>query len=107
MRTPEQDQALIAALSASLPLRPDADRVRQLLAEAFIEHIDDLWPDGRDQGSREWIGAHVDEMLATIERLYAVALDCEHPGAEEFLQRMGWLPTLIGDLSEGQAALNT
>jgi hypothetical protein len=55
MRTPEQDHALIARLSASLPLRPDAERVRALLAEAFIAHTDDLWPDGRDQGPPEWI----------------------------------------------------
>src|SRR5690242_19642162 len=94
-RTPEQDHAAIAALSASLPVRPDADRVRALLADAFVDHRDDLWPDGRDLGSPEWIRANVDGMLATLERLYAAALDGDHPGADEFLDRMAWLPELL------------
>ena len=98
MRTPEQDHDAIARLSASLPVRPDADRVRALLAEAFIAHIDDLWPAGRDQGSPEWIAANVDGVLATIERLCALALDGEHPGGDEFLNRMAWLPRLLADV---------
>jgi hypothetical protein len=36
----------IAAFSASLPLRPDAERVRERLAAAFLAHVDDLWPAG-------------------------------------------------------------
>lgn len=95
MRTPEQDHALIATLSATLPVRPDAERVRGLLAEAFVAHIDDLWPAGRDQGSPVWIAAHVDGLLATIERLYALATSGDHLGADEFLDRMAWLPTLL------------
>lgn len=59
MHTPEQDHAAIARLSASLPVRRDADHVRRLLAEAFIAHTHDLWPAGRDQGSPEWIAANV------------------------------------------------
>lgn len=105
MRTPEQDHEAIARLSASLPVRPDADRVRALLAEAFIAHIDALWPAGRDQGSPEWIAANVDSMLATIERLYAVAIADEYPGAVEFLERMRWLPKLIADLVQRSAKL--
>jgi hypothetical protein len=92
--TPEQDHATIAALSASLPMRADADRVRRLLGEAFVDHIDELWPSGRDQGSPAWIVANVDSILATIERLYAMATE-GHPGSAEFLQRMAWLPALI------------
>lgn len=107
MRTPEQDHEAIAQLSASLPLRPDAERVRHLLAEAFIVHVEDLWPAGRDQGSAEWIVANVDSLLATVERLYAVALDGDHPGSDEFLQRMVWLANLAkrieraGSLADG------
>lgn len=100
MRTPEQDHALIAALSASLPVRPDADRVRSHLAEAFIAHIDELWPAGRDQGSTEWIVANVDGVLASVERLYALALGGDHPGADEFVRRMSWLPALIPQLNQ-------
>jgi hypothetical protein len=94
MRTPEEDQAAIAELSASLPTRPDAERVRRLLAEAFVAHIDDLWPNGEAQGSPEWISANVDLVLATIERLYAMAIE-GHSGSGEFLGRMSWLPRLV------------
>lgn len=91
MRTPGQDHEAIARLSASLPVRLDAERVRALLAEAFIAHIEDLWPASRDHGSPEWIAANVDGMLATLERLYALALSGDHPGTDEFLARMAWL----------------
>jgi hypothetical protein len=97
--------AAIAHLSATLPLRPDADRVRAMLAEAFIAHVDELWPAGRDQGSPEWIAGHVDEMVATLERLYAAALDGDHPGADEFLARLAWLPELLETI-DGTASLN-
>ena len=43
-----------------------------------------------------WIGAHVDEMLATIERLYQHAI-CG-PVAREFIDRMSWLPDLLRDV---------
>jgi hypothetical protein len=79
MRAPEQDHATIAALSASLAMRPDAERVRSLLGEAFVEHVGCLWPSGRDQGSPAWIVANVDTILATIERLYAMAIEGEPP----------------------------
>lgn len=36
----------------------------------------------------------VDEALAVIERLIAVALE-DHPGADEFLTRPLWLPELL------------
>jgi hypothetical protein len=100
-RTPEHDHAAIARLSASLPVRPDADRVRTLLAEAFIAHVDELWPVGRDQGSPEWIRANVDAMCATLERLFAAALDGDQPGADEFLNRMRWLPELLAEINGG------
>jgi hypothetical protein len=92
---PTDQHAAIAHLSATLPLRPDADRVRTLLAEAFIAHVDELWPAGVDQGTPDWIAANVDGVLATLERLYAVALEGDQPGADEFLDRMKWLPGLV------------
>jgi hypothetical protein len=87
--------AIIARFRASLLTRPDRDGVRAQLAAAFVEHVGDLWLGGRDTASPEWIAANVDEVLATIERLYAKAADDERPGAGEFLDRMAWLPALL------------
>jgi hypothetical protein len=44
-------------LSATLPLRLDAERVRLRLGTAFIEHVDDLWPEGGAPGA-QWIRDH-------------------------------------------------
>ena len=99
------DRERIAALSAALPLRRDADRVRAVLAEAFIEYVDSLWPAGRDQrATPDWFRANVDEVLATIERLYAMATD-DQPGAAEFLDRMAWLPALVDEIAADGARL--
>ena len=53
-------------------------------------------------GSLEWIAANVDEILATIERLYAHAGEVEGAGVIEFLDRMSWLPPLLAELDQGQ-----
>jgi hypothetical protein len=87
--------AIIARFCVSLLTRPDREEVRTQLAAAFVEHVGDLWPAGRDAASPEWIAANVDEVLATIERLYAMAADDERPGVGEFLDRMAWLPALL------------
>ena len=87
--------AIISGFCVSLVTRPDRDEVRTQLAAAFVEHVGDLWPAGRDAASPEWIAANVDEVLATIERLYAMAADDERPGVGEFLGRMAWLPALL------------
>ena len=57
------------------------------LADAFIEHIDSFWPEGRDQGSSDWIRANVDEVLAVIEWLYNVVAETTTGGAMEFVDR--------------------
>ena len=93
-------RAIIAQFCVSLVTRPDRDEVRAQLAAAFVEHVGDLWPAGRDAASPEWIAANVDEVLATIERLYAMAADDERPGVGEFLGRMAWLPTLLAELDQ-------
>ena len=87
--------AIIARFCVSLLTRPDREEVRTQLAAAFVEHVGDLWPAGRDAASPEWIAANVDEVLATIEQLYAMAADDERPGVGEFLDRMAWLPALL------------
>jgi hypothetical protein len=56
-------------LSAMLPLRPEAERVRLRLGTAFIEHVGDLWPQGEPAATSEWIRAHVDEILALLEQM--------------------------------------
>ena len=95
---------IIARFRASLATRPDRDEVRAQLAAAFVEHVGDLWLGGREDVSPEWIAANVDEVLATIERLYATAADDERPGSGEFLGRMAWLPALLQRLeSTGRA----
>ena len=90
--------AIIERFCVSLVTRPDRDEVRAQLAAAFVEHVGDLWPAGHDAASPEWIAANVDEVLATIERLYAMAADDERPGVGEFLDRMAWLPALLAKL---------
>jgi hypothetical protein len=42
-------------------------------------------------------------LLATTERLYAVAAETDQPGVIEFLDRMSWLPPLLAELDEGVA----
>jgi hypothetical protein len=107
MPTPEEDHALVAALSIALATRPDAERARALLGDALVAHIDDLWPDGAADDAAPWLRANVDGVLASIERLYAAAIEGDAPVASEFLARMAWLPALARDIAElGQPACN-
>jgi hypothetical protein len=93
------DHERIARLSATLCLRPDAEHVRCSLAAAFAYHAADLWPVGEPGATPSWIATHTDEILATLERLYAMATD-DQPGAAEFLDRMAWLPALLAELDQ-------
>jgi hypothetical protein len=95
---PEVQYTSITAFSTQLALRPDAERVRALLAAAFVEHVHDLWPAGEPAATPEWISTSVDEILATLERLYQHAL-CVPP-ARQFLDRMCWLPPLLHRLDQ-------
>jgi hypothetical protein len=70
-----RDHEAIAAFSAGLPLRPEAERVRERLAAAFVAHVDA----GND-------GAPVCRRRREL------------PGAIEFLDRMSWLPPPLADL---------
>ena len=97
--TPEEQHAIVLAFSVGLPLRPDAERVRAILAAAFVDHAGELWPEGDDTATPEWIRENIDPILATLERLYAVVVAGEHPGADAFLNRMRWLPPLLLELA--------
>jgi hypothetical protein len=44
-------------------------------------------------------------VLATVERLYSVAIQ-GFPGSDEFFDRMGWLPVLLLKLDEPGALLD-
>jgi hypothetical protein len=102
MPTPEEQHAAVAAFSAKLPLRPDAEHVRCSLAAAFAYHVDEIWPAGEPAATPAWIATHTDEILATIERLYAMATD-DQPGADEFLDRLSWLPPLLVEIDRSTA----
>lgn len=47
--------------------------------------------------THEWSVANVNAILATLDQLYAMALK-DHPGLDEFLVRLAWLPPLLADL---------
>jgi hypothetical protein len=100
--TPGERRAAVGRLSATLALRPDADQVRLRRGTEFITHRDDLWPAGEPAATPEWIAANVDGMIATLERLYALAAEDEHPGVGTFHYRMSWLPPLLAELEQGQ-----
>ena len=97
--TPESQHAIVIAYSVGLPFRPDAERVRAILAAAIVDHAGELWPAGDDAATPEWIRENVDSILATLERLYAAVVAGEHSGADAFLDRMRWLPPLVVDLA--------
>jgi hypothetical protein len=98
--TPESQHAIVVAFSVGLPFRPDAERVRAILAAAFVDHADELWPAGDDAATPEWIRENVDSILASLELLYSAVVAGEHPGADAFLYRMRWLPPLLVDLAQ-------
>jgi hypothetical protein len=49
--------------------------------------------------THEWSVANVDAILATLDQLYTVAVN-DHPGLDEFLDRLAWLPPLRADLDD-------
>jgi hypothetical protein len=73
--------------------------VRAILAAAFVDHADELWPAGNDAATPEWIRENVDSILASLELLYSAVVDGEHTSADAFLYRMRWLPPLLIDLA--------
>jgi hypothetical protein len=104
--TPQAQHALVAAFSAGLVLRPDAEHVRCSLSAAFAYHAAELWPLGDPRATPSWIAMHTDEILATVERLYSVAMQ-GFPGSDEYLERMAWLPELLASLDRsGEPTVN-
>jgi hypothetical protein len=54
---------------------------------------------GDPRATPQWIAADGDSILATVERLHAVAIQ-NFPGSDEFLDPMARLPTLLGNLDQ-------
>jgi hypothetical protein len=101
---PEDQRALISAFCTRLALRRDGDLVRARLAAAFYERRHELWPSGDVNATPQWIEAHIDSMLAVIERLYSEAI-CG-PKARVFLDRLAWLPPLLAKLDQPAVPLD-
>ena len=79
--------------------RRSAGRPVCLPQPAFVDHAGELWPEGDDAATPEWIRENVDLILATLEKLYAAVVAGEHPGADAFLYRMRWLPPFLVNLA--------
>lgn len=83
-------------LSAELPSRPDAERVRLRLGTEFIAHRDDLWPKGAPPTvTDEWIRGHVDDILAALEQM----MRRDGRDVQRLPRRLHWLLWLLGDLA--------
>jgi hypothetical protein len=100
MTATAESHAIVMAFSVGLPLRPDAERVRAILAAAFVDHAAELWPQGDDAPTPEWLRENIDSILASLEQLYAAVVANEHPGADAFLHQMRWLPPFLVDLAQ-------
>jgi hypothetical protein len=72
---------------------PTDQRVRLRLGTAFIEHRDDLWPEGGAPDT-DWIRANVDSILAALQ------LMLRHDGRDvrRLPYRLHWLLWLLDEL---------
>lgn len=98
---------MIADFARSLQVRPDRARCCSVLAGAFIEHRDELWPEGGPEARPEWITDHVPGILAQVASMFSIAaITDDEDTADEFLLRMAWVPTLIQDLDARHGRLD-
>jgi hypothetical protein len=81
-------------ISATLALRPDAERVRLRLATAFIQHRVDLWPEGELGATPERIRTNVDDILLLLEQLIGWNGHC----VRRLPRRVHWVIWLLDDL---------
>lgn len=98
---------LIADFARSLLVRPDRARCCSVLAGAFIEHRDELWPEGSPEAGSEWITDHVPGILAQLASMFSIAAIADDEATtDDFLHRMAWVPTLIQDLDARHGRLD-
>ena len=95
----------IAYLPGQLALRPDAEQARLRLGTAFIEHVDDLWPLGEPAATPEWIRANVDDILAALEKAFAIGRYGRPSSLLRVPQRLHWLLWLLADIDQGASRL--
>ena len=72
--------------------------MRLRLGTEFIEHIEDLWPQGEPGATAEWIRANAFNILAALEQGFAIG---RHGRASSLLRiphRLHWLLWLLADL---------
>jgi hypothetical protein len=79
-------------LPATLAQHPDAERIRLRLGTAFVEHVDDLWPEG-GAPDREWIRCNVEQLLAM-----ELMLRHDRRDVRRLPHRLHWLLWLLADL---------
>jgi hypothetical protein len=70
------------------------------LGTAFIEHVDDLWPEGEPAATPEWIRANVDSILATLEQMFVIGRDGRAANLRRIPHRLHWLLWLLSDLDQ-------
>jgi hypothetical protein len=72
---------------------PTDERVRLRLGTAFIEHRDDLWPEGGAPDA-DWIRANVDSIVGVLKQ----AMRHDGQDARRLPRRLHWLMWLLDDL---------
>jgi hypothetical protein len=82
-------------------MRATDDRVRLRLGTAFIEHRDDIWPEGEPAATPEWIRAHVDDILALLRWMYVIGDDGKPASLLRMPRRMHWLLWLLDECELG------
>lgn len=73
--------------------------MRLRLGTEFIEHVDDLWPEGDPNATPEWIRAHVDEILGLLE----LPLRRDGRDVHRLPHRLHWFLWLLADLDRSMA----
>jgi hypothetical protein len=68
--------------------------VRLRLGTAFIEHVDDIWPEGEPAATPEWIRARVDDILVLLEQM----IGRDGQGVRRLPHRLHWVLWALADL---------
>lgn len=85
------------SLSATLAHRPDAERVRLRLGTAFIEHVDDLWPESEPNATP--IGS--EPMSTKFSGCWSSCFAVTGAMCTDFRTALHWVLWLSDDLDVG------
>jgi hypothetical protein len=95
------ERRAMTPLSATLQLRPDAERVRLRLGTEFVIYADALFPEGRPPtATDEWICANTDSVLALLEQM----IGRDGQGVRRLPHRLHWLLWLLAELDVNSIA---